>query len=171
MTSTTFESIVQAQHQEAEKTKRQTRSDRHIDAIEHYKNNAFKPIYEIVGMDASAYDFKLAVAVSELKKANIMYQQPSKAHFAKLEMRRRKGAVLRVVGERLLCIRLSLGLTQVDVAIASGVNAATIGNLEQGHGGSISTLLLVADALMIPLSLLLEGTGKLDGQYTSMLGY
>ena len=53
----------------------------------------------------------------------------------------------RELGERLRAIRIGRGFEQAELAARAGVSRKTVGNLEQGLGSSVETLLRVLKAL------------------------
>jgi transcriptional regulator with XRE-family HTH domain len=59
----------------------------------------------------------------------------------------------RRIGDRIRAARLYANLTQEKVALASGVDRASVNRIEQGHQApTIDTLLLLADAIGVDLA-------------------
>jgi len=59
----------------------------------------------------------------------------------------------RAIGDRIRTTRLHANLSQEDVALRAGIRIATYSNIEQGHSAAlIDTLILIADAIGVPLA-------------------
>ncbi|WP_267244334.1 helix-turn-helix domain-containing protein [Streptomyces sp. PR69] len=59
----------------------------------------------------------------------------------------------RAVGEQIRATRLRANLTQEAVALRIGMDRATYNRIEQGHASPLlDTLILIADALDVPLA-------------------
>ncbi|MEW2631654.1 helix-turn-helix transcriptional regulator [Streptomyces sp. NPDC048389] len=59
----------------------------------------------------------------------------------------------RRIGDRIRAARLYANLTQEAVAMATGIDRASVNRIEQGHqSATLDTLLLIADAIGVPLA-------------------
>lgn len=59
----------------------------------------------------------------------------------------------RAIGDEIRAARRAAGLTQEQVALAAGIERHNYGRIEQGHvGARLDSLLLIADALGVPLA-------------------
>lgn len=63
---------------------------------------------------------------------------------------------MKTLGERIKSIRTRLGLSKVEFCRRIGMSSTHILNCENGRGMNVSTLMLIADALGVPASTLLE---------------
>jgi transcriptional regulator with XRE-family HTH domain len=73
-------------------------------------------------------------------------------------------AILKTLAENVAAARRQRGFTQVQLAQTSGVNLATIRDLERArYNTTILTLLRVADALDVDLDALVSPPGTPDG--------
>lgn len=64
----------------------------------------------------------------------------------------------RAIGECIRSTRLQRNLTQEGLAERAGLDRKTVNRIEQGHtSASLDHLLLIADALGVPLSVLVRG--------------
>ncbi|MFI8865359.1 helix-turn-helix domain-containing protein [Streptomyces sp. NPDC053707] len=59
----------------------------------------------------------------------------------------------RAIGDHIRAARLAAGLTQEQLALRIGMDRATYNRIEQGHSAALlDSLLLIADALSVPLA-------------------
>lgn len=59
----------------------------------------------------------------------------------------------RAIGDNIRTARLAAGLTQEQVALRIGMDRATYNRIEMGHSAAlIDSLILIADALRVPLA-------------------
>ncbi|MFD8404683.1 helix-turn-helix domain-containing protein [Streptomyces anulatus] len=66
----------------------------------------------------------------------------------------------RAIGDRIRAARLAAGYTQEQVALRIGMDRATYNRIEQGHAAAlVDSLILIADAIGVPLSDLVREEG------------
>lgn len=81
----------------------------------------------------------------------------------KTRVRKRRPASDNMMGDKVRQKRLSLGLTQAQLAEAMGMDQRSVSSLELGVvDGSIQTKARVADFLGVPLQDVLRWTGDLN---------
>ncbi|MFF1417489.1 helix-turn-helix domain-containing protein [Streptomyces sp. NPDC058280] len=63
----------------------------------------------------------------------------------------------RAIGDQIRAARLHANLSQETVALRAGIRIATFSEIEQGHRAAlIDTLIRIADAIGVPLALLVR---------------
>jgi len=69
--------------------------------------------------------------------------------------------LIKAVGERIRQLRIEQGLSQADLALEADILISQIGRIERGETNpTISTLFVIAEALKIDLSVLLNFKSK-----------
>ena len=72
--------------------------------------------------------------------------------------------IAKIIGQRLRCYRIQLGLSQEKVAERSGCHPTYIGQVERGEkNATLESIEKIASSLSVPLATLFEDLG--DGDY------
>lgn len=126
-------------------------------------------IINVTDTSSATYDLRLSTAIRNLRRANICYTVPLDGKDSRMTGKRRIREINRVIGERLMCIRTDLGMTQKEVSLMSGLSIGAISQVENGKTGGLYSVTLYADALRVPLEVLLRDTTKVP--VGEMTGY